>query len=434
MPEFIPQTISWNLTQLCNLACGHCYLDATARKGHTGGEMDARECRQVVDQIHAVSPEALLILTGGEPLLRPDLFDLCAYASRKGLWVVVGTNGTRLSPASAVRLRDAGVKGIGISIDSLRPEAHNRFRGRPGAWAGAVAGLEAAARSGLDTVVQVSLFPWNLAEVEAMADWALRQGARAVNFYFLVCTGRGQGQTELPPEEAERAYARLYALQEQYHGRLLVNAKCAPQYQRFIHQRDPESPHLHAFQGGCPAATHYCRIDPRGDVTPCPYIPAAGGNLREDSLERIWSSSEPFRALREKHALQGRCGACEYRVLCGGCRARGLAEHGDLLAEDSFCNHLPASPPLAAPILPRGALYFQEPDAEENAPEVTWTEEARGILQNIPPFVRPMVKSRMETYAAKEGIAPITAAMLREIRAKRMPFLRRPVKEEGPNP
>ncbi len=421
MARFVPQTISWNLTRLCNLGCGHCYLDAQARAGERRDELDTAQCLRVVDQIRRLSPECLLILTGGEPLLRKDLIEICEHASQAGLWVVVGTNGTRLTPRMAERLKVAGVKGVGISLDSLDPGTHDRFRGRAGAWAGAVAGLEAARRAELDAVVQVSLFSWNLGEIEALADFSLEQGARAVNFYLLVCTGRGQGQTGLGPAAAEAVYARLYTLQGGYRGRLLVSAKCAPQFQRFIHRQNPESPHLRAFQGGCPAATSYLRIEPRGEVTPCPYIPAVGGNLKHRPLEEIWAGGEPFVMLRDREGLAGRCGACEYRALCGGCRARALAEYGDLLAEDPSCAYQPAPSPGAAIELPDGATYFQE---VEKSGQVPWTPEAQAILARIPPFVRGMVKSRMESHAAREGIPEITAEMLRELREKRMASLR----------
>ncbi len=418
-----PQTISWNLTRLCNLGCAHCYLDAKARTGNTREELDTEECLRVIDEIHALNPEALVIMTGGEPLLRPDILDLCRYAAERGLWVVMGTNGTLLDSAMAKALKRVGVMGVGISIDSLAREAHDRFRGKTGAWRKAVDAIHRAKEADLETVIQVSLAPWNIGELPAFVEWAHQKGARAVNFYFLVCTGRGQDQTGLSPEACEEAYHRLYELQCRYRGSLLVNAKCAPQFQRFIHQQDANSPHLRAFQGGCPAATSYLRIGPRGEVTPCPYIPTAGGNLMEQPLDVIWATGEAFMTLRNRDGLGGRCGSCEYRVVCGGCRARALAEHGDLLAEDSSCSYGPTASSAQAITLPAGATYFQEAPAGE---EVPWTAEAQAILAKIPPFVRGMVKSRMERHAVKQGLPQITAGMLREIREKRMAFFRNP--------
>ncbi len=407
MSDPAPQTISWNLTRLCNLKCAHCYLDAGVRKGRRGEELDLGQCKAVLEQIHAANPEALLILTGGEPLLRKDLERIVAHASESGLWVVLGTNGTLLGRQRARRLKEAGVKGLGISIDSISAARHDQFRGRPGAWADSVKGLAAAAEAGLDTVLQVSLFPWNVGELPAFVEFAVARGARAVNFYFLVCTGRGQGHTQIDPGEAENVYRNIYDLQSQFRGRVLVNAKCAPQFQRYVYQRDPDSPQLHTFPGGCPAATYYARIDPSGNLTPCPYIPEAGGNLKERPFGEIWNDAPLFRQLRQRSGLQGRCGACEFQALCSGCRARALAERDSLLAEDPFCAYLPGQSGAAPVALPETAYY-----GESGTPEVCWEPAALETLGKIPPFVRGMVKRRMEAYAAKEGIPSITPAML----------------------
>lgn len=415
LPPAPPQTISWNLTRLCNLSCGHCYLDAVTRKGEASGELDTAACLEIAAKVHAVNPEALLILTGGEPLLRKDLDQIVTAATSKGLWVVVGTNGTLLNPNRAEALKAAGVKGVGISIDSLNPGHHDSFRGREGAWEGAVAGVKASVAAGIDTVIQVSVNPWMTGEISGLADLSLELGARAVNFYFLVCTGRGQEQTQLSGEQAEAVYAELFRLQKTYAGRMLVNAKCAPQYQRFIHRNDPNSPHLHTFQGGCPAATHYCRIDPKGELTPCPYLPVSGGNLLSAGFEEIWLDSEPFRRLRDRDGLQGRCGACEYRNLCGGCRARALAGGGGLMDEDPFCTYVPREASVEPVRLPDTAVYGETAGP---AGDVSWEQEALDSLRKIPPFIRPMVKRRMEAYAVKRGMGRISMEIMAEMREK----------------
>lgn len=423
----LPQTVSWNLTRLCNLSCGHCYLEAVTRKGERRDELDTAACLAVADQIHALNPDTLLILTGGEPLLRKDLEEIAAHATEIGLWVVVGTNGTLLTPRRAVSLAEAGVKGVGISIDSLTPEKHDGFRGWQGAWEGAVAGVKAAGEAGIDTVLQISVNHWMVEEIPGLVRLSSELGARAVNFYFLVCTGRGQGQSELSADQAEAVYEQLYSLQQEYEGRLLINAKCAPQYQRFTYQQDAQSPHLHTFQGGCPAATHYCRIDPRGEVTPCPYIPSSGGNLSARTFAEIWRNSEPFQQLRKRERLQGRCGACEFQSLCSGCRARGLAGQGDLMAEDPFCTYIPGSLSGGAVRLPDTAVYGETTPSKASGPaeEVAWEDEALASLRKIPPFIRPMVKRRMEAFALKNGEARISMEMMAEMRHKAKAFLGR---------
>ncbi|MBI4083901.1 MAG: radical SAM protein [Candidatus Lambdaproteobacteria bacterium] len=413
MSDAAPYIVSWNLTRRCNLACAHCYLDAGTRRAAAQEEMGTDACRDVIDQICAINPHALLILTGGEPLLRYDLEEIADHAGGKGLWVVVGTNGTLLHRERAGQLKAAGVKGVGLSIGSLDRDRHDAFRGRPGAWAGAMEGLAAVADAGLELAVQVTVTPWNLAELASLADFAADRGARAINFYFLVCTGRGEEQVALSPAEAERSYALLYGLQRRHAGRMQVQAKCAPQYQRFIHRQGGASPHLHAFAGGCPAAVHYCRIGPGGDVTPCPYIPLSGGNLRQASLAQIWSQGEVFVRLRDRTRLGGRCSDCRYRALCSGCRARALADRGDLMAEDPACA-LPAADAAGAVIaVAATALYGS---GEAGGAVIAWEPEALESLERIPPFVRGMVRRRLERFAAERGAATVTRAMMVEIR------------------
>ena len=415
MSAAAPSIVSWNLTRRCNLACAHCYLDAGARGGRAPDELGSAACRAIVDQLCTVNREALLILTGGEPLLRADLEELCAYASAQGLWVVIGTNGTLLTPERARRVKQAGVKGVGISIDSTDSARHDAFRGKAGAWVGAVAGLTAASAAELDVVLQVTVMPWNLAELAELAHFAESHAARGITFYFLVCTGRGQRQVELSPGEAEGVYGLLHELQKQHAGRLQVQAKCAPQYQRFIHQRDRNSPSLHAFPGGCPAGIHYCRIGPSGEVTPCPYIPLAGGNLTKTPFSQIWLESEVFARLRDRTRLQGRCGACPYRQLCGGCRARALADRGDLWAEDPTCGMPAADGADPLPAWPIEATYG---DAADGEGAVSWEPGAHESLKRIPPFVRGLVKSRMEQFALRQGTSTITYAMMIDIRER----------------
>lgn len=415
-----PQTISWNLTKLCNLACAHCYLDAGTRAGKRSEELDTAQCKAILDQIKAANSDSLVILTGGEPLLRNDLDGLIAYADSQGLWVVLGTNGTLLTQARADKLKQAGLKGVGISIDALDRETHDRFRGKPGAWDDAVAGVNHAVAAGIDTVVQVTVNPWVVPQLEDLVAFSRDMGAHAVNFYFLVCTGRGQEWTELSPEVAEEVYARLHTLQKKYRGEVLVNAKCAPQYQRYVHQQDPDSLLLHTFQGGCPAGTFYCRIDPKGEVTPCPYIPTSAGNLAQHSLADIWNNTDLFQQLRDRESLQGRCGVCEYQSICSGCRARALADLGDVMAEDPFCRHQPGKGTAngnggGVLKMPETAFYGKE---EPPAEGISWEAEAEQALAKIPPFVRGMVRRRMEGLAQKQGEQVITMAMMKDIRTR----------------
>ncbi|MBI2370479.1 MAG: radical SAM protein, partial [Deltaproteobacteria bacterium] len=286
--EPLPHTISWNITRRCNLHCAHCYLDAAFREGRRGDELDTGECLRVIDQITAVNPNTLLILTGGEPLLRPDLFTITGYAAGHGLMPVIGTNGTLLTGGLARKMRQHGVRGVGLSLHSLRPEAHDAFTRVPGSWAHAVRGAAVLRDIGLDFIIQACCASWNHDEIPALVEFAYKLGAKVFNLYFLVCSGRGQTMTDLSPDMYEAILGRLFQIQKAYQGHLLLGAKCAPQYKRIVYQADPTSPFLRTFSGGCPAATHYCRITPRGDVTPCPYMEVSAGNVRRRPFWEIW--------------------------------------------------------------------------------------------------------------------------------------------------
>ena len=372
-----PYVISWNLTYRCNLACEHCYLDA-GPKPLVGtdnfadrSELGTEECFRVIDEIAAFAPECLTILTGGEPLLRRDILEIVQRAAERELWVVVGTNGVRITENVARRLAEAGARGLSLSLDALDPERHDRFRKVRGAWQNTVEGAEILNRTGLPFIVQTTAGSHNLGELEAIADYAHdRLAAKVWNLYFLVPTGRGQFVSDMTPEQYDQVLASLYRIQRKYAGRMLVNAKCAPHYIKTVLEQSGAGTHpfaatgtpATAFEtaeggaswpgqspirtysggaGGCPAGTHYMGIRPNGDVTPCPYLPVFAGTLRQSSLEDLWTSSGLFTNIRRRTSLGGRCGDCEMNGHCGGCRARAYGMTDDLMAEDPLCTHTP---------------------------------------------------------------------------------------------
>src|SRR5688500_4135535 len=305
-----PYVVSWNLTYRCNLACEHCYLDAgpTRLVGTENfadrSELGTEECFRVIDEIAAFAPECLTILTGGEPLLRRDILEIVQRAAERGLWVVVGTNGVRITENVAKRLAEAGARGLSLSLDALDPERHDRFRRVRGAWQNTVDGAEILNRTGLPFSVQTTAGSHNLDELEAIADFAYEKlAAKVWNLYFLVPTGRGQFVSDMTPAQYDEVLASLYQIQRKYSRRMLVNAKCAPHSIKTIlesagqvgggevlppeggsHANDVRAwPGLSSIRtysggaGGCPAGTHYMGIRPNGDVTPCPYLPVFAG-------------------------------------------------------------------------------------------------------------------------------------------------------------
>ncbi|MBI4296552.1 MAG: radical SAM protein [Chloroflexi bacterium] len=383
-----PEIVSWNITSGCNLRCAHCYLDA----GATGkGELSTKQCYEVIDQLAALGTE-MVILTGGEPLLRSDILAIVWRARERGIMPVMGSNGTLMGDSVVGALKEAGLQGIAISLDSLHPEKHESFRGVKGCWRAAVSGIDACLRQGVPAIIQTTLTPWNYQEIPALIDFARGQGATAFNLYYLVCTGRGQDMVDISPQQYEESLASLADAQAIYPS-IMVRAKCAPQMARIARERG-----LPLAGGGCPAGVSYLRIDPQGQVTPCPYLPLVAGNVRDTPLADIWEGATIFQRLRSP-SLGGRCGSCNYRETCTGCRARAFALSGDYLGEDPWCLYHPGTLPPASPA------------------QVTWTPDAQTRLQRVPAFVRTRVKTAIEGYARDRGHSVITADLMAEVRA-----------------
>jgi radical SAM protein with 4Fe4S-binding SPASM domain len=264
----------------------------------------------------------------------------------------------------------------------------------------------------------------NRAGLPRLAAWSAERGAVSFNVYFLVATGRAETMSGLTAAQNEEVLAELLSLEQLYRGRMLVRSKCMPQIMRHAFEQDPASPLLH-YETRCPCGLQYCRITPEGKVTPCPYTPAVAGDLRAQHFARVWQESPVFAALRAA-ALGGKCGRCEYREICGGCRARAYAETGDLLAEDASCAYEPIG--TRAPVARRMAATY----GAGVESQLDWAPEARARLNRIPSFVRAVVAERIERFARERGLAVITVDLMSEIRqampvdfSKRLPFFAR---------
>lgn len=418
-----PYVVSWNLTYRCNLACEHCYLDAGPAKVATPAfadrsELDTEQCYRIVDEIAAFAPECVTILTGGEPLLRRDIVNIIRYASSKELWVVVGTNGVRITENLAEILKAEGVRGLALSLDALDPMRHDAFRRVRGAWANTVEGAKILTKVGLPFIVQTTVGAHNREELEAIAAFAHDElGAKVWNVYFLVPSGRGSFVSDFSPEEYDQVLAQLAEIQRTWASKMLVNAKCAPHFVRTLLSSESPAPFPKSFEGGaggCPAGTHYLGIRPNGDVTPCPYLPLFAGNLREGALREIWDTSDLFTQIRQRNNLGGRCGSCELSSMCGGCRARAHGMTGDVMAEDPLCTHQPGTLQAAVDRLRPKAVEY----GTAVATTLIWEPEARERMKRIPAFVRGMVTRSVETWCEKNGVELVTATVLDEIRAK----------------
>lgn len=416
MSALAPMLVSWNLTRACNLACSHCYLDALQRRQKSSGELRTAEACEVIEQIAALAPGAMLVLSGGEPLMRKDLPELVRRSAQLGLMPVIGSNGIMLDGKRAAGLRALGAAGVGISLDSATAGFHDRLRGLPGAWEGARRGMQAAREAGLALLVQTTLFEENRRELAAIADIAGSAGAMALNFFFLVCVGRGMTQTDLTPAQYEETLSCIVRLQRE-RPHLMIRARCAPYLRRLLGLRGGDSATGYAaWSSACLAGRSYLRITPQGLVTPCPYIPQVVGDVTATPLREIWEQHPLLMRLRTELPA-GKCGACDFRYSCGGCRARALARHGDLMAEDSNCPY----------VRPADAL----PEAAQAIParreEVTWEPAAQVLLERMPAFIRGRVKARLEECAANETQGMITVDFMRAHR----PPLRFPVHPSG---
>jgi radical SAM protein with 4Fe4S-binding SPASM domain len=395
MPDL--HIIAVNLTRRCNLACAHCYMDAETRLQGGDGEISTDEVKHLLDEIAGRSNETMVVLTGGEPLLRRDLIELVSHGNGLGLAIVVGTNGVLLNRERVETLKAAGALGMGISLDSLDPSHHDDFRGAPGSWEKALAGMEQCRQAGLPFQVHFSVTEQNAGEVQAMIDFAQAVGAHVLNVFFLVCTGRGESMSDISPERYEAVLAQLLEADKSSDG-LIVRPRCAPHFKRIAYQADPNS-HLTKAQGyeagGCPAGSHYCRITPEGGVTACPYLPQEEASIRERSFWEIWDHAPGFQQLRQPQ-LRGKCGDCEYQQLCGGCRARPKALGGDIMDRDPWCAYQPQGGKVILPL------------SETDLGTITWSEAAQQRLSRVPAFLRKMVRKRAEDYVRELGERQVT--------------------------
>ena len=321
--------VSWNVTNSCNMYCDHCYREAGCKAEE---ELSTAEAKTLLEQI-ARANFKIMIFSGGEPLMRPDIVELVAYAKKLGLRPVFGTNGTLITLEMAQKLKEAGAMGMGISLDSMDAAKHNEFRKFPNAWEGAVQGMRNCRAVGLPFQIHTTVMDWNSHEIEAITDFAVAEGAVAHHFFFLVPTGRAKTieAESLRAEEYEDTLTRIMKKQQEVD--IELKPTCAPQFLRIADQMGIKT----RFRRGCLAGTAYCIISPRGKVQPCAYLNMELGDVRKTPFDEIWKNSEVLNKLRTLE-YSGGCGTCKYKHACGGCRARAAYyNNGDYMAEEPWC-------------------------------------------------------------------------------------------------
>jgi len=338
--------VAWEVTRSCNLNCLHCR--AAAGRGPYAGELTTEESLKLIDEIASFS-RPVIILTGGEPLLREDIYEIASYGTRKGMRMVIAPNGTLLDHPKAKSLQSSGIQRVSISLDGATRESHDHFRQVEGAFAGALRGIQYLKEIGLEFQINTTVTQKNFRELPAILDLAVGLGAVAHHIFLLVPTGRGKelAGDAIPAKEYERILHWFYDQQEKYPVQL--KATCAPHYYRILRQRSREEGKkvasrahgLDAITRGCLGGINFCFISHRGDVQPCGYLEVISGSLRTQKLREIWERAPVFRQLRDFSLYKGRCGRCEFIRVCGGCRARAYASQGDYLSEEPLCTYQP---------------------------------------------------------------------------------------------
>ncbi|MDM8526388.1 heme b synthase [Desulfococcaceae bacterium HSG8] len=340
--------VAWEITRNCNLNCIHCRAAAT--KGPYSGELDTDSCFRLLDQI-AETGTPIVILTGGEPMLRPDIYRIADYGTGKGLRMVMAPNGTLISEKSAGQLADSGIKRISISLDGATKERHDSFRAVDGAFDNALRGIRYAKDAGIEFQINTTITKANLDEIPRIQEIAVELGAVAHHIFLLVPTGRGKYiiDQEISAEEYEKTLNWFYDQREK--TPLQLKATCAPHYYRILRQRAREDGKSVTFQThgldavtrGCLGGTGFCFISHRGIVQPCGFLNINCGDVTKSSFKEIWNHSEVFLSLRDFDQLKGKCGKCAYKRVCGGCRARAYEATGDFLAEEPLCSYQPGA-------------------------------------------------------------------------------------------
>jgi radical SAM protein with 4Fe4S-binding SPASM domain len=359
-----PRLVYWETTKRCNLRCAHCR--AVPQASESPDELSLADGFRLIDSIAEVG-RPILVLTGGEPLLRRDLFDFATYGAWRGLRMALATNGTLINRDIAKQVVEAGFKRVSISLDGPDAETHDRFRRVSGAFDDAVDGFIHLKELGMSMQVNTTVTTHNRERLGEIHELVRKLGADAWHLFLLVPVGCGLEITQtaqLTPRDYEDV---LYWIDDLAQTETMeIRATCAPHAQRVRLQREalaarealsvkreaPESEKrdtLHEVRAtsqvrrGCLAGTGICFVSHRGEVFPCGYLPVSAGNVRKQSFSSIWKDAPIFEELRDPDLLLGKCGACEYRIVCGGCRARAFGQTGIYLYEEPFCNYLPVS-------------------------------------------------------------------------------------------
>ncbi|MFC1875486.1 radical SAM protein [Chloroflexota bacterium] len=329
----------WEITNACNLKCEQCHASSGKPLPN---ELDTKEGKRLLDGIANIKEFRMLALAGGEPLLRPDIFELVAYSINLGLEISIATNGTLLTPEMAKEFKKMGVANIAVGLNANDKSIHEQITCVPGSFEKSKRAVYATADAGMGLQINTTVMKENREAIPELLSFASEVNAQIVLLYQLVPEGRGEEEMELSIKEY-KALTEMVA-ENQKTNRVMIEPTCAPQYWAYLlslNGHKPSSLSMKLAQTlfkGCVAGSGLCYIEPDGEVWPCPFIPISGGNVRNTLLSKIWYESEIFQSLRDRERLIGeKCSSCRFKHICGGCRGRAYAHSGDYLGDDPLC-------------------------------------------------------------------------------------------------
>lgn len=345
-PALAPNVIAWESTRACNFACVHCR--AQAQKLPDPNQLTTQEALNLIDQISDIC-KPVLIISGGDPLQRKDIFEIASHASSRGIRVAMSPSGSDITPDVIKKMKSSGVKMISISLDGSTPTVHDNFRQVSGAFELAMTNMSYARQGDLPFRVNTTVTQHNLGDLSGILKLAAEVGAKEWDVFMLVPTGRGKVEMEISPSQYEETLQFIYNAS---HTSLIpIKMTCAPQYTRVIAQQQQKELTPPATRGGrhtggrgCMAGNGFCFISHVGEVFGCGFLPIPAGNIRQQSFKQIYQQSPLFLELRNHSLLKGKCGACEYKTICGGCRARALSIYKNHLQEEPYCIYTPKKP------------------------------------------------------------------------------------------
>jgi radical SAM protein with 4Fe4S-binding SPASM domain len=330
----------WEVTGACNLRCIHCH--ATSGQA-AADELTTDEGKKLIDALAAESEFRTLIYTGGEPLVRPDIFELLRHSQKAGLANIIATNGTLIDEDMAFKLKDHGVVCNAISFDAANPSVHDMVRNKPGSFDLAMRAVEATKKAGILLQINTTAMEYNMPYLPDLIDFADQSGAGIMLMYQLVAVGRGEKIEKATLKKTANKYLSELISQKQKIAKTIIEPVAGPQYWPYLLEKGgirgglPLKLAGQVFHG-CAAGRGFVYVKANGDVWPCPFVEVSGGNVREKSFHDIYTHSTLFTDLRQREKkLKGLCGECQYKTVCGGCRGRAHAYSGDYLAEDPRC-------------------------------------------------------------------------------------------------